>query len=185
MALKYSVPMPLGTPALEFALPATDDKTYSLDSFAGKKGLLMIITCNHCPYANAAWPLTIDLHKQFGAEVAFVAINPNDARAYPEDSFEAMKQKVKELGILFPYLRDESQDVARAYQAQCTPDLYLFKNDGGTFTLFYHGRVNDNWQDPSKVKEENLKDALERMIRGDEPPKDQPPSMGCSIKWKG
>lgn len=184
MALKYSVTMPLGTSAPEFALPATDGKTYSLDSFVGKKGLLVIITCNHCPYAKAAWPLTIDLHKQFGAEVAFVAINSNDAKSYLEDSFGAMKLKAREWGIPFPYLHDESQEVARAYRAQCTPDLYLFKNDGGTFRLFYHGRVNDNWQDPSKVKEENLKDALERMVRGDEPAGDQPPSMGCSIKWK-
>jgi len=184
MALMYSEQLPLGTPAPDFALPGADGRTYSLETFKDKKGLLVIITCNHCPYAKAAWPLTIDLHKQFGAEVAFAAINPNDESAYPEDSLEVMKQKVGKWGIPFPYLRDALQEVARAYKAQCTPDLYLFKNDGGEFRLFYHGRINDNWKDLANVKEENLKDALARLVQGKAPPENQPSSMGCSIKWK-
>ncbi len=184
MSLQYSETMSVDTLAPMFSLPGADGQTYSLESFRDKKGLLVVITCNHCPYAKASWPLITDLHKQFGHEVAFVAINPNDATAYPDDSFEVMKQKVGEWQIPFPYLRDESQEVARAYRAQCTPDLYLFHKDKGEFRLFYHGRVNDNWQEPEKVTQENLKNALQALVGGNEPPSIQPPSMGCSIKWK-
>jgi len=183
MALTYSQSMPVGTSAPGFHLPGTDGKTHSLNSFRDKKGLLVIITCNHCPYAKAAWPLTIDLYKQFGKDIAFVAINPNDEQTYPEDSFEVMKEKIGEWGISFPYLRDETQEVARAYKAQCTPDPYLFRIDGSVFKLFYHGRINDNWKDPAAVKEENLKDAIVLLLKGNGPPAAQPPSMGCSIKW--
>ncbi len=184
MVLLYSEKLPLGWLAPDFSLPATDGRTYSLSSWQDKQGLLIVFTCNHCPYAKAAWPLLIDLYHQFGRDIAFAAINPNDAESYPEDSFSAMQEKAAEWQIPFPYLRDESQEVARAYQAQCTPDVYLFKNDQGQFKLFYHGRINDNWQNPAKVKEKNLEQALLRLVQGGEPPVEQPPSMGCSIKWK-
>lgn len=192
MALLHSENFPLGWPAVDFSLPDTAGANHSLADFKSR-GLLIAFTCNHCPYAIASWPLLIDLHKQFGEHVDFVAINSNDEKAYPEDSYEEMKKKVQEWEIPFLYLRDKTQEVARAYQAQCTPDLYLFKNNESTqsnngnisnnFELFYHGRINDNWQKPDQVKEENLKDALERLISNQEPPIEQPPSMGCSIKW--
>lgn len=184
MALLESKKLSPGFTAPDFKLPGTDGKEYSLSDFGASKGLLVIFTCNHCPYAQAAWPLTIDLYNQFKEAVAFVAINSNDAEEYPEDSFEGMKDKIGEWNIPFPYLRDESQEVARTYQAQCTPDLYLFKNEDGVFKLFYHGRINDNWQEPKKVTEENLKDALSRLVEDKDTPENQPPSMGCSIKWK-
>jgi peroxiredoxin len=184
MALLYSQSLPLGWPAPDFKLPGTDGEDYSLSNFSNQLGLLIIFTCNHCPYAMAAWPLTIELYQQFHDQVAFVAINPNDPIAYPEDSFKQMKAKAKQWGIPFPYLHDSTQKVAKNYQAQCTPDLYLFKNEGAQFTLFYHGRINDNWQNPDSVKEKNLQDALQKLIASEDPPTDQPPSMGCSIKWK-
>lgn len=172
----------VGTRAPDFELPGTDGKTYSLDSFKEAKGLVVVFSCNHCPYARAAWPLLIELADRYRDKgIAFVAINPNDEEAYPEDSFEQMRKKVPEWGINMPYLRDESQEVARAYDAQCTPDIYLF--DSGR-KLYYRGRINDNWQEPEKVTEHNLDDAIEALLRGDPPPDRQPPSMGCSIKWK-
>jgi peroxiredoxin len=184
MALVQSEPLPIGWEAKDFFLKDTEGKQYSLKNFADKKGLLIVFTCNHCPYAVASWPLIIDLYLQFGKDIAFVAINPNDEINYPQDSFEQMKIKKIEWKIPFSYLRDETQEIAQAYQAQCTPDLYLFKNENQTFKLFYHGRINDNWQNPKEVKEKNLEDALNALISSQLPPEFQPPSMGCSIKWK-
>lgn len=167
--------------APDFSLPATDGKNYSLSSFAGNQGLVVVFTCNHCPYAQAAWPLLIKLAEEYNRKgIAFVAINPNDSSLYPDDSFESMKRKVVEWGINFPYLRDKSQKVAHAFQAQCTPDIYVFDKEN---KLYYHGRVNDNWQDESKATREDLKDALESLLSDNSPPKEQFPSMGCSIKW--
>ena len=165
-------------------MPDTTGREISLADFKDKKGLLVAFTCNHCPYAKAAWPLLVDLYRQFSSDVEFVGICSSDAKAYPEDSLEEMKKKKGEWGILFPYLHDETQEVARTYKAQCTPDLYLFKNDDGVFKLFYHGRINDNWQNPEQVKEKNLEDALKGLLNDESPPENQPPSMGCSIKWK-
>ncbi len=184
MALTYSQLHQAGWEMPEFALPDTEGNTVSPADFSDKKGLLVVFTCNHCPYAKAAWPLIINLHKKYGGEVGFLAINPNDAATYPEDSFEEMKKKEREWGIPFPYLRDESQEVAKAFQAECTPDPYLFKKTDDQWTVFYHGRVNDNWQSPTRVTERNLEDALERLVTGGTPPSPQEPSIGCSIKWK-
>lgn len=177
-----SLILPLGEKAPDFNLPATDGKNYSLGSFAKAGALVVVFTCNHCPYAKAAWPLLIKLVDEYGDKgVAFVGINPNDENQYSEDSFEGMCEKVSEWGINFPYLRDESQKVARSYQAQCTPDIYVFDGDR---KLYYHGRINDNWQEPQKATREELKEALEDLLAGKKPPEIQNPSMGCSIKWK-
>lgn len=176
--------LPIGWEAVDFQLMNTDGEEMTLNDFNGKKGLLVVFTCNHCPYARAAWPLLIDLHELYGEEVAFVAINSNDAEEYPDDSFEAMKERVEEWQIPFPYLWDETQEVAEDYQAQCTPDPYLFIYEDDVWKLFYHGRVNDNWQHPEQVKENSLEDAIILLLGDKEPPEKQYPSMGCSIKWK-
>lgn len=181
MAVPSSDKIPLGWQAANFSLPDVSGKTYSLSDFKGKKGFLVAFSCNHCPYARAAWPLLIELADRYKDEVPFVAINPNDEVAYPEDSFERMKARASQWGINFPYLRDESQETARAYSAQCTPDVYLFDSQG---KLFYHGRINDNWQNPEAVTRHDLKDAIETLLAGKEPSKEQFPSLGCSIKWK-
>ena len=182
MALTESSPVEIGSFAPDFDLPATDGKNYSLDSFKDSKALVVIFTCNHCPYARAAWPLLIKLAGEFkDRSVAFVAINPNDEIQYPEDSFEVMKQKVKDWQINFPYLRDETQKVARTYGAVCTPDIYVYDQNR---KLYYHGRINDNWQEPEKVTKEELREALNSLIASQPPPENQHPSIGCSIKWK-
>jgi len=184
MSLIESKNLPTGWNAIDFKLEGTDERSYSLQDFNNKRGLLIIFTCNHCPYARAAWPTTIGLHKKYGGDIAFVAISANDAEEYPDDSFEEMKKKTEEWDIPFPYLYDETQEIARAYDAQCTPDLYLFKNENGSQKLFYHGRVASEWEKPALADEKNLEDALERLTKDEAPPENQPPAMGCSIKWK-
>lgn len=182
MALTESVAGKIGTQAPDFDLAATNDQNYSLDSFKDAKALVVVFTCNHCPYARAAWPLLTKLADDFSNQgVAFVAINPNDETQYPEDSFEVMKQRVLDWGINFPYLRDKTQEVARSYGAVCTPDIYVYD---GNRKLYYHGRINDNWQEPEKVTKEELKEAINTLLEGQKPPTVQNPSIGCSIKWK-
>lgn len=192
MALTPSANLSIGTKAIDFNLSATDGKNYSLESFADARGLVVVFTCNHCPYAKAAWPLLVKLADEYRDHgIAFVGINPNDENQYPEDSFEVMKQKVGEWGINFPYLRDESQETTKIYKAQCTPDIYVLDGDR---KLYYHGRINDRWNelvrahgDPQALAEvirEELKEALDSLLTGKEAPGEQYPSMGCSIKWK-
>lgn len=184
MVLLHSQKLPMGWEAPNFRLMSTQYRYYTLADFKDKPGLLIIFTCNHCPYARASWPLLNDLYGLFKGEVFFAAVNPNDPESYPEDSFDDMKRRKKDWNIVFPYLVDETQQTAKLYEAQCTPDPYLFRNEEGKWKLFYHGRVNDNWQSPEEVKERNLEDALKSLLAGSRPPLNQPPAMGCSIKWK-
>lgn len=177
-----SFKVPIGSNIIPFDLPATDGKNYSVDSFKDAKSLVVAFSCNHCPYAKAAWPFLTKLAEEFSEKgVAFVAINPNDENQYPEDSFDQMKKRVVDWKIDFPYLRDESQKIARTYKAACTPDVFVYEKDR---KLYYHGRINDNWQNPQDVKSEDLKDAINLLLVGDPPPQPQYPSLGCSIKWK-
>jgi len=184
MTLLHSESLPLGWEAPDFKLLGIDEKQYSLADFQNKKGLLVIFTCNHCPYAQAAWPLTLNLYQKYGEQVDFVAINSNESDNYPEDSYANMQELAQEMQLSFPYLHDETQTIAKAYQAQCTPDIYLFELKGGKFKLYYHGRINDNWQEPEKVTENSLAEALQGLIAGETAPAESAPSMGCSIKWK-
>lgn len=157
-------------------------KEYSSSELMGEKGLLVVFTCNHCPYAQAVWPRLIKLAKEIVTKgINVVAINSNAAnKEYPDDSTEEMKKRINEWGIPFPYLVDEDQSTAKNYGAECTPDIYLLDKN---MKLFYHGRFDDNWKDINNVKKEDLKEACYLLIEGKEPPKEQFPSMGCSIKW--
>jgi peroxiredoxin len=182
MGLKHSTMVPLGTPAVSFELPGADSKVYSLDSFADKTVLVVIFMCNHCPYVKAALQRLIDLQKETGHQgVQFIGINSNDSKRYPEDSLENMQKISKEKGINFPYLFDFSQQTARAYDAVCTPDIYVYDSQR---KLVYRGRIDDDWKHEEKVIQRNLKEALCCIIAGKEIPSEQIPSMGCSIKWK-
>jgi peroxiredoxin len=182
MALLESVEIPLGTKIPKFVLRDPDGVIQVSDYAFGKKGLLVVFTCNHCPYAKAVWPRVIRLGK-YAIErgINVIAINPNINPKYPDDAPEEMRKKIKEWGIPFPYLIDESQKVAREFDAQCTPDIYLFDSDQ---KLVYHGRVDDNWQDESKVTKEDLKEAITNLADGQSISEKQFPSMGCSIKWR-
>ena len=182
MALIESVLVPLGSKMSKFELKDPHGKKYASEQLYGERGLLVCFTCNHCPYAKAVWPRFIKIAQAARrAKINAVAINPNIHPDYPEDSAEKMLEKIKELGIDFPYLVDETQAVADSFKAQCTPDVYLFN---AKHELVYHGRIDDNWQDESKVTREELKEALNNLAAGRPISKDQKPSMGCSIKWR-
>lgn len=182
MALVNSKELPLGSLMPDFELKDPQGKPYSGRSAFGKKGLLVAFTCNHCPYAIAIWPRLISLAKSaLGLGVSTVGINPNIHPDYPEDSPGRMQVKAQEWGIPFPYLVDETQAVARNFDAQCTPDLYLYDANR---RLVYHGRFDDNWKEPEKVKRQELKDAVKALAEGRPVAAAQHHSMGCSIKWR-
>lgn len=182
MALMESSQVQLGTVAPDFRLRGVDDNWYALGDFAARDILVVVFMCNHCPYVQACIDRLIDLQRDFeGRGVRLVGINSNDATDYPQDSFEAMKEFSREKKMNFPYLIDETQEVARAYRAVCTPDIFVYD---AKRALRYHGRIDNNWKDASKVTSHDLRDALSTMVRGNVPSDDQEHSMGCSIKWR-
>ncbi len=186
MALVSSNGMAVGTTAPPFSLPGVDGQTWSLERFADAKVLVVVFTCNHCPYAIAAEGRLIDLQRDYLARgVRIVAINPNDAERYPADRFDAMVARAAERGFNFPYLVDASQDIARAYDAACTPDIFVFDADRA---LVYNGRIDDHWQSPELVTRRDLRDVIDATLEGRDfrldPGLDVHPAMGCSIKWK-
>lgn len=182
MALLESIKVPLGSKVPDFLLKDPMGKSYQSSELFGERGLLVVFTCNHCPYAIAVWPRVVRLANYAkGMRVGTVAINPNINPEFPDDAPPKMIEKIKELKIEFPYLVDESQDVARAFKAQCTPDIYLYNKNK---ELVYHGRIDDNWKDEDAVTREELKEAMNNMAAGIPIDPKQRPSMGCSIKWR-
>lgn len=182
MVLTYSKSIPFSQKAPDFSLPGIDGKTYSLADFKNKKALVIIFMCNHCPYVQAVWGRLVALQNEFsGRGVQFVGINVNDPTQYPEDSFEKMKEYAEKRNQNFPYLQDASQKTAKDYNAVCTPDIFVYDENR---KLVYHGRVDDNWQEPEKIAKRELAEALEALLKGKKPSQEQNPSMGCSIKWK-
>ncbi|RXK49460.1 thioredoxin family protein [Halorientalis pallida] len=172
-----------GEPAPDFELPGADGETYSLADFADCEALLVVFTCNHCPYAKAKFD---ELNHLAGAydDLAVVGINPNDAAEYPDDSFEAMQDLVADGTIQYDaYLRDESQAVARAYGAVCTPDPFLFERTEDDFELVYHGRIDDALNPDDEPTEMEMREIVERLLAGEEIDDEFRPSRGCSIKW--
>ncbi|RME83265.1 MAG: thioredoxin family protein [Zetaproteobacteria bacterium] len=182
MALVASIHVDLGWELPDVTLKTPDGEPVRLHDQMGEKGLIVAFMCNHCPYAQAVWPRLIRHAKTLRAKgINTVAINPNIHPDYPEDSPEKMKEKIVEWGIDFPYLVDDTQEVARTFQAQCTPDIYMFDANK---KLYYHGRIDDYWKDESKVTRQELLEAAEAMLAGKEPPQPQHPTIGCSIKWR-
>jgi len=182
MTLLQSLPLPMGSPIIPFSLPATDGKGYGPMEFSDKEILVVIFMCNHCPYIKAVIDRLVAIQADYlDKGVQLIGINANDSEGYPEDSFEAMQAFVEEKGINFPYLQDESQQIAQSYQAQCTPDIFVFDQNR---ELAYHGRVDDNWKEPEKATQHDLRNALDAILEGEPVPEPQMPSMGCSIKWK-
>lgn len=188
MALTYSTFLPKGTPAPDFRLPGVDGKTYTLSQFVDQpdvKALVVIFMCNHCPYVIAVQDRINELAKNYGPKgVALIGISSNDVEHYPADSFENMKKIAQENGYVFPYLYDESQEVARAYQAECTPDPYVFEKKNNEFLLRYQGRIDDSWKDKSLIKVHDLANALDAILSNQPVEQNQHASMGCNIKWK-
>jgi peroxiredoxin len=172
----------IASPAPDFNLIGIDDKKYSLDSFKDKKALIVIFSCNHCPYVQAYEGRIIKIQNDYGPKgVAVVAINSNDDVNYPDDSFDNMKKRSVEENFNFPYLRDEDQSVARAYDATHTPEIFLFDIER---KLAFHGKIDDNWQEPDKVQNHYLRDALNELLEGKEISVPETFTIGCTIKWK-
>ena len=182
MALLESILVPLGSKMPDFELKGPFGKNSKGSELYGDRGLLVIFTCNHCPYAIAVWSRVIRIAQYAkGMRINTVAINPNIHPDFPDDAPDKMKVKIKELGIDFPYLVDETQNAAKAFRAQCTPDIYLFNKNK---ELVYHGRIDDNWKDEDAVTREELKEAMNNLAAGIPIAIKQMPSMGCSIKWR-
>lgn len=182
MALQ--TPAKLGTEKLvDFQLKGTDGRTHSLADVKGKNGTLIMFICNHCPYVKGViGRLVEDVRALQEAGVGAIAIMSNDTVNYPDDSFDNMKRFAKQHGFVFPYAIDETQDIARAYGAVCTPDLFGFNSDG---TLEYRGRVDSAGSRPaSGTEKRELREAMLEIARTGKGPAEQIPSVGCSIKWR-
>ena len=173
----------LDTPAPDFWLPATDGKTYALKDVAGEKGTVIVFICNHCPYVKAVIDrLVADARLLLAEGIGFAAICANDATDYPEDSFANMKRFARAHNFPFPYLHDESQAVARAYGAVCTPDFFGYGKDR---RLKYRGRLDEGRTAPPPADaRRELVEAMRAIAATGVAPGDQTPSIGCSIKWK-
>lgn len=172
-----------GWPAVDFSLRGTDNKIYTLADVSGPNGTLVMFICNHCPYVKAVVDrLVHDVTALAGHGIGAVAIMPNDTDSHPADSFENMAAFAARHGLTFPYVIDETQDVARAYGAVCTPDFFGFNRD---LALQYRGRLDASGRDaaPADARRE-LYEAMVGIAETGQGPREQTPSMGCSIKWR-
>jgi len=173
----------IGEQAPGFDLPGADGKNYRLADFDQAEVLVVFFTCNHCPFVIGSEDRIARLHDEFHPRgVDWVGINSNETTHHPNDDFENMKLRVKEIGIRYPYLRDESQDVARAYGALRTPHFYVFDRER---KLRYTGRIDDNPREPGKETTHELRDAIEALLAGKTPPVEVTNPIGCNVKWKG
>lgn len=183
MVLTPSTMLPLGTKAPDFSLPNVDGKTVSLGDFAGAPATLIIFMCNHCPYVKHVAPELARLAREYqGKGVAVVGISSNDVAAHPADSPEQMVHEAESREYTFPYLFDETQRVAQAYKAACTPDFYVFDKNQ---KLVYRGQMDASRPDSGiPVTGKDLRTALDAVLAGRAPAADQKPSIGCNIKWR-
>lgn len=171
------------SPMPEFQnLPGVDGTSYSFSDFKDKRILVIVFSCNHCPYVQAYEDRMIALQKEYSAKnVQLVAINSNDIKNYPEDSFEQMVKRAEMKKFNFPYLRDEQQTAAEAFGATHTPQFFIFDEER---MLRYSGKMDDNWKEPRAVKEHFLRDALNALFAGKEIQTPETFSIGCTIKWR-
>lgn len=172
----------IGELAPEFRLQGIDGNMHSLEDFKEKKIVIVMFSCNHCPTVKAYEDRFVELQRDYKDKgVALVAINSNDDKKYPEDSFKNMKVRAKEKGFNFPYLRDETQNVARSYGAERTPEVFVFDKKR---TLGYHGRIDDNVYEPDKVQQRYLRDALDAILKEKKVQIQDTEPVGCTVKWK-
>jgi peroxiredoxin len=183
MALTPSTMLPLGTSAPDFRLPDTEGKMVALADFKSAPALLVLFICNHCPYVKHIRSGLADLGRDYQPRgAAIVAISSNDVENYPADSPERMKQEARSAGYVFPYLYDETQSVAQAYRAACTPDIFLFDK---VRKLVYRGQFDGSRPGNGKpITGRDLRAALDAVLAGKPVPEPQTPSVGCNIKWK-
>ena len=170
-----------GWKAVEFDLPGVDGRRHTLASARGPNGLLVMFICNHCPYVKAVLERIVRDCRDLAAQgIGSIAIMSNDPLDYPEDSFDNMKRVARERGFPFPYVRDETQEVAKAYGAVCTPDFFGFN---ARLELQYRGRLDASRRDPLPNARRELYEAMLQVARTGAGPREQTPSIGCSIKW--
>lgn len=184
MAFTESNMLALGTKAPYFSLPDTvSGRQVSLDQVQGERGTVVLFLCNHCPYVIHVNPELVRIAAEYAQKgVGFVAISSNDVEKYPQDGPDRMKEHASEVGYPFPYLYDESQGVARAYDAACTPDIYVFDED---LKLYYRGRLDGSRPgNDVPLTGDDLRNALDTLLTGGSIPERQIPSAGCNIKWK-
>ena len=182
MALTENRDLPLGSPGPDFRLRSVDGKTHARDDFRDQPVLVVRFICNHCPYVQAVEDRIVALNREYAPRgVQLVGICSNDPTDYPDDRPARLLQRWREKEYGFPYLVDESQDVARAFDAVCTPDIYVFDRER---RLAYHGRIDDDWQHPAWVTRRARAAALDALLAGRAPGREQLHSIGCSIKWR-
>ncbi len=183
MALTPSTMRPLKDKAPDFSLPSVNGKTYELKSFRDAKALVVAFICNHCPYVKHLEDGLIQFHREFSVQgVAFVAISSNNVETHPDDSFENMKRVSESKDYRFPYLYDETQQVAKDFRASCTPDFFVFDSDR---KLVYRGQFDDSRPGNNiPVTGDSLKQAVQAVLNDEAVPDLQKPSVGCNIKWK-
>jgi peroxiredoxin len=183
MVMTASTMLPLGTSALGFSLPDTEGNIVSAEDFKGAPALLVIFMCNHCPFVKHILTDMVELIKAYQAKgIAVVGINSNDVANFAEDSPEMMARVAKDAGFTFPYLYDETQEIAKAYHAACTPDFFLFDKQR---KLVYRGQMDDSRPGNNiPITGSDLRAALDAVLEGRDVPEEQKPSIGCNIKWK-
>lgn len=183
MALTESSMLPLGTPAPDFALPDTDGTIVRLSDFADQPALLVVFMCNHCPFVKHLREGLAEFAREYTEKgLGMVGISANDASSYPQDGPEEMAREKEEAGYVFPYLYDETQNIARAYAAACTPDFFLFDRKR---RLVYRGQFDDSRPgNDHPVTGADLRAAVDAVLAGQPVPDSQKPSIGCNIKWK-
>jgi len=176
----------VGDYAADFKLKNIDGKMVSLADYADAKGFIIVFTCNHCPYAKLYEDRLVALDKTAKKKgYPVIAINPNDAEKYPDDSFDNMKKRAKDKGFTFPYLHDETQEVAKAFGAARTPHVYLLKKEAeGKLKVAYIGAVDDDTENAKKDKVKYVENAIDALEKGEKPNPDFTKAVGCTIKWK-
>ncbi len=173
----------LGSPAPDFTLQGVDGRAHSLSDYAASPVLVLVVTCNHCPTAIDNEDRLVQVQADYAARgVQLLAINGNETDGHPTDDFPHMVQRAKEKGFNFPYLRDDTQDLMRALRAGRTPEVYLYDQDR---KLRYHGRIDNNPDDPAGVTRHDLREALDEVLAGQPVSVPQTPSVGCNVKWWG
>ena len=177
----FRMTLALGTEAPQFDLPGVDGRDHSLDEYADADVLVLIQSCNHCPYVQAWEERMSAIARNYEPRgVRVIAVNSNDAERYPEDSFEEMRKRAQARGFAFDYLYDEPQSVARELAAARTPEVFVFDKDR---RLVYHGAIDDS-RDEGGVTQQFLRDALDAVLAGQDPPLSETPAVGCTVKWK-
>ncbi len=174
-----------GDKAVAFSLKNVDETTVSLSDYSDQKGVILVFTCNPCPFAKAYEQRIIQMDQKYASQgYPVLAINPNDAEISPEDTFESMQALAKEKQYPFPYLKDETQEIYKAYGATRTPHIFLLENKGGKFKIAYIGAIDDNAMDASAVTQRYLDAAIGALISGDTPSPSTTKAIGCTIKAK-